>query len=73
MSDYYQQEVTKYMMRRTKRKAAERSEDEARTPVADGPKQGGGWLASLHNWLADRRSGAEIEPAISEKTPRPVR
>lgn len=62
MSDYYQQQVTLYLMRRAKRKTAEATAGDEPAPTADRSGKAA-WLARLGDLLAKQPT----EPAL----PRP--
>lgn len=66
MSDYYQQQVTLYMMRRAKRHADDASTDGVHTPTAEGSTNGG-WLARLGRLFVRRSTQSSVTPPM----PRP--
>ncbi|MFW6097722.1 MAG: hypothetical protein ACOC9Z_06585 [Chloroflexota bacterium] len=63
MSDYYQQQVTLYMMRRAKRKTAEATAGDEPAPTAVDKSGNATWLARLGDLLPKQPA----EPAL----PRP--
>lgn len=68
MSDYYQQEVTKFMMRR----AARRPSDNTDTPVEDEPRRRG-WLAGLRRLVVRSRTEPEMHSTAVRKSPKLAR
>ena len=67
MSDYYQQQVTVYMMRRAKRRAAEESTVSAGAPAGAGSVKGG--LVARLGTLLPRQ---QTRPSVAQPVPRPT-
>lgn len=66
MSDYYQQQVTLYMIRRTKRRAGDASTDGNHIAPAEGSANRG-WLARLGTLFLRRRK----QSPVAQPMPRP--
>lgn len=65
MSDYYQQQVTLYMMRRAKRKTAEATAGDEPAPTAHSSGMAA-WLTRVGDLLAKQRT----EPALPQPSGR---
>lgn len=71
MSDYYQQQVTMYMMRRRQRRLAEASGQGAAAPAAHKPRAGQ-WLTRLASLFSRRRAPRYAAPDMRRETAGPA-